>query len=107
MQSLALSKTLFASVRSRDKTHTIRSGIRAVGPGHLQFTAPDGSDSLVVDVTKVEIIRLRDISNWLIVHDLGNPVDVVFGLLAYYPELTPDATVTVIHFELLHDDGDF
>ncbi|MGK3142179.1 hypothetical protein [Pantoea sp. C2G6] len=98
MQQLTLVPRLMPAVRQGEKTSTIRwqEGDVITGPLRL-VNQQDPDDSLVVWVTRVDTLLLRDVAAALGKQAEWPDAVMLEGMREHYPAITLNSEVQVIH----------
>ena len=104
MQTLLLADDLFPDLINGKKNITIRNGRREISTGDLRFTTVSGNEvcgqgECIVDVWKVQYKPLGAVTKQEARQDGAKDIEeLVEDMKRFYPDITKETIVTVIHF---------
>lgn len=97
MQELLIADKYMRDVGLGIKTSTVRMGVRAIDFGDLRLKAVSGSESTVVDVVRIEVMKVRDLSEIDAAEDgFESLAGLIIALIEFYPDMLDDSDITKI-----------
>lgn len=97
LQSLGVVARLFPGILNGDKTSTIRFRERAISPGYMLYICDsDPSLTVIVWVTGVTSMPLREAARYLARQDEWPDEIMLTGMREHYPAITLDDTVEIV-----------
>ena len=96
---ITFAEKFFPLIESGQKTTTVRNGIRNYRIGWCDALDPDGNLRTRINVNGIAVCKFGELTDD-IAHTDGffDVVELKNELLSFYPDLTNDSPVTVVHF---------
>ncbi|GHE02595.1 hypothetical protein U879_05930 [Defluviimonas sp. 20V17] len=96
MQSLPVAERLFPAILSGEKTHTIRWREPRIVPGPMEYVCESTDRRVVVEVTRVWDVALRDAAALVGMQAAWPPDVMLAGKRAHYPQIKLGDMVLVV-----------